>query len=426
MKYKTFSLLACMLLAFLSAKPQEAKNTPQDSLKTDVKEIKEQLSSLKKIRFSGFILSQFQHSDSAGINTFAGGNFNPNSNNRFCIRSARIKLAYTGKMTLFAFQLDATTSGVVIKDLYAQITEPWLKTASLTVGCFDVPFGFEVGYSSALRESPERARMSQTIFPGEKDLGAMITLQAPKTSKLNFLKLDAGMFNGTGSTALDFDKKKNFIGHLSFSKSFSKDKIKVSGGVSYFNGGWRQNTKYIYSMGVNKFGYDAFMVDSTSFKPGDFVKSEYYGVDAQITFNHSFGATTLRGETIWGQQASEKKTTATPKAQPTGDAYLRPFKGAYLYFIQNIGKTKNQLIIKYDWYDPNSKRGGTLIGSSKSNLNEADIKYATLGIGWAYLWDDNIKFTLYYDRVKNETTSLKGYASDIRDNVITVRMQYKF
>ena len=50
-----------------------------------------------------------------------------------------------------------------------------------------------------LRESPERGRMSQLIFPNERDLGAMLTIQGPKLSNWNWLKLEAGLFNGTGA-----------------------------------------------------------------------------------------------------------------------------------------------------------------------------------------------------------------------------------
>jgi hypothetical protein len=56
-----------------------------------------------------------------------------------------------------------------------------------------------------------------------------------------------------------------------------------------------------------------------------------------------------------------------------------------------------------------------------------DIKYSTLGLGLAYRWDTYVKLTAYYDMVTNETSSnLSGYGKDLKDNVFTLRMQFKF
>ena len=65
--------------------------------------------------------------------------------------------------------------------------------------------------------------------------------------------------------------------------------------------------------------------------------------------------------------------------------------------------------------------------STFKKTTAADIKYTTLGLGLAYRWDSNIKLTAYYDMVTNETSSnLSGYTQDLKDNVFTLRMQYKF
>ena len=68
------------------------------------------------------------------------------------------------------------------------------------------------------------------------------------------------------------------------------------------------------------------------------------------------------------------------------------------------------------------------IGSvSAAKLGPADLKYSTLGFGLVHYWDDNVKFVLYYDSVKNETTSkIALYKDDLKDNVLTFRVQYKF
>ena len=41
--------------------------------------------------------------------------------------------------------------------------------------------------------------------------------------------------------------------------------------------------------------------------------------------------------------------------------------------------------------------------------------------------DDNPKFVIYKDFVKNESTGLSGYTTDVKkDNVLTLRIQYTF
>ena len=52
------------------------------------------------------------------------------------------------------------------------------------------------------------------------------------------------------------------------------------------------------------------------------------------------------------------------------------------YFV--YGEEKHQLMIKYDWYDPNTDVEKLDIGKTGTNLTQADIKYSTVGIGYSY------------------------------------------
>jgi hypothetical protein len=78
------------------------------------------------------------------------------------------------------------------------------------------------------------------------------------------------------------------------------------------------------------------------------------------------------------------------------------FNGAFFYFLQNIINTKHQLVLKYDWYDPNIKVSKTEIGKPGTNLTAADIKFSTLGVGYVYYFNSQTKITFYYDIVENE------------------------
>ena len=411
---------------------QETQETPLDTLTRSVNKLQDEFAVFKKIKISGYIQAQFQVADSSGIASYAGGNFAANVDTRFLIRRGRIKFNYDNRLTQYVLQFDANQTEIRTKEAYVKFTEPWLEAVSLQMGLFDVPFGNEAPYSSSNLESPERGRMSQILLPNENDIGAMLTFQMPKTSNFNFLKFEAGVFNGTNGKGSDFDWQKDFITRLSIVKANKSEKIKYGIGVSFYDGGVRQANNYVYDkVGALSNGDTGFILkDTSAVKPtGKMAKRQYMGADAQVSFDFPFGITTLKAEYIQGVQPGTSSTSTSPAAAVAGDTYIRNFDGAYFYFIQNIFHTKHQIVVKYDWYDPNTKVSGDVIGKSGSKLSATDIKYTTWGFGYNYKFDNNIKITLYYDMVTNEKSknlATKGLWKDIPDNVVTVRFQYKF
>lgn len=403
------------------------KNFAQDTLAKSVKDLTKDVAVLKKMKVTGYVQAQFQIADSNGIASYAGGNFASNVDKRFMIRRGRVKFTYEASpLAKYVLELNATETGANLIEIYGKVTEPWMKSFSLTMGVMNRPFGWEIGYTSGLRETPERGRMSQIIMPNERDLGAMLSFQHPKFS---MLKIEGGMYNGTGRTSADFDYYKDFIGQIELGKKSHGDSISWSIGASYYNGHVRQATKFVFDhIGVLSNNETGFIIDSSSSNIGQGARRIYYGADAQFTYPLPFGLTTIRAEYIMGTQPGTSSSSTSPSTAPTGDTYLRNFNGAYFYFIQNIWKTKHQLVVKYDWYDPNTDiSSGDLKDASVTHLSSADVKYTTIGLGWIYYWDKNVKFMFYYDMVTNETSAnLAGYHKDIKDNVFTVRMQYRF
>ncbi|MEY4876751.1 MAG: hypothetical protein RL708_1900 [Bacteroidota bacterium] len=442
-------LITLGVFALLStvAFSQEATTPTNEQLNSDIQGIKSDLASMKKLKISGYIQAQYQVADSMNVASVEGGNFS-NSDKRFQLRRGRIKFDYSNTTpegivrSQFVFQMDMTESGFAIKDAYIKLTEPKFNWASLTVGSQNRPFGFEVPFSSSLRESPERGRMSQILFPKERDLGAMITLEGPKASRWNWLKIQGGLFNGNPNNIVEIDYRKDFIGQIVMKKSMMEERLKISGGASYYKGGIFQGTKKVYSMGTLASGAAGFTsIDSTLSNKNSFANREYMGLDAQASFDWKVGLSTLRAEYIQGTQPGTSSSTASPGALPSSDTYIRKFSGMYIYFIQNIMHSKHDVFVKYDIYDPNTKvKGSDLItkdvNSKSTNLSIADLAYSTLGVGYIYHFDENIKFTIYYSMVTNEnvvsgnvtnkTKALNNFTRDIKDNVLTVRMQYKF
>jgi hypothetical protein len=425
----TLALHVAIAMVFtMNVHAQEFTQAPIDTLTTAVQKLQSDLALLKKLKFTGYVQAQFQVADSAGEGTFAGGNFPTNADKRFTVRRGRLKATYTSEFTQLVLQVDASERGMRMVDAFAAITEPRTRAFTLTVGVFDRPFGFEVPYSSNLRETPERGRMSQTIFPNERDLGAKIAFQPPKTSRWNFLRIEGGMFNGTGGGASDFDTQKDFIGNIGINRTTKNEKVNYAVRASYYKGGYREPNKFLYD-GVTTIGPDlrGFKVDSTAANLGGLARREYIGADAQLNLSFPFGMTTLRAEYITGTQPGTAATSVSPAVDPAADTYIRKFDGAYFYFLQNLGQSKHQVALKYDQYDPDTKVSGDQLGKPGSKLSKTDVKYTTLGLGWVYRWDANVRFTVYYDMVTNETSkNLVGFTKEQKDNVLTLRVQYKF
>ncbi len=451
---KKFNLLTIALLAFtVNAFAQELTN-PIDTLAAYVQKMNSSVTTLQKFKVTGYMQAQYQKADSMGIKSFSGGDFDPKTDNRFAVRRGRIKFAYSGTLSNYVLQLEATEKGVSIKDAYLNFTEPWLQAFTVTGGVFNRPFGFEVPYSSSSLESPERARFNQTLFPGEEDLGASLTFQMPKASPWNFIKVEGGWFAGNGINP-EFDEKKDFIGHIGLQKSILNETVKFGVGASYYNGGVYQGTANAYKMSESG-GTKIFLKTPASDTIGTYHKREYKGFDAQLTFETAIGLTTLRGEYVYGTQPGTDKSTTSPtadftKTSPTvkngtvvvssiPDSYVREFNAGYFLLSQTIARTPLTLIVKYDFYDPNTKVKGDEIGKSVvatgvKATTEADIKHTTLGLGVLFAVSSNVKITAYYDMVTNEkTTNLKpdftksnsNFSKDLKDNVFTLRLQYKF
>ncbi len=389
-------------------------------------EMKSTVDALKKIKVTGYLQAQYQTAESEGIKSFAGGDFPKNSDSRFGVRRGRVKFTYDNTVSQMVVQLDATEKGVGIKDAYLSFKEPWMQTFGLTAGVFDRPFGFEIMYSSSSRETPERTRLFQTLFPGERDLGVKLEIM-PTKGMLQYFNFKGGLFAGNGISA-ETDSKKDFIGRLGFQFPFTSINMALDGGLSLYRGFVRLDDATKDASG-NTVQYSVFKLDSptsVTTLTDKFVERNYIGGDLQLyTDLPVIGGFSLRGEYIAGTQPGTKSASSFYKAG-SGDLYLRNFKGYYICYVQNIG-SRNQFVAKYDSYDPNADVTADDFGKGNSKLGAADLQYNTLGLGWIYHWDSNVKIVAYYDMVKNETVStLKGYESDLKDNVFTLRIQYKF
>lgn len=387
------------------------------------------------LKISGYIQPQFQLAQDKGIKSYEGGDFGPQVSNRFELRRSRIRIDYVNFSEnrspgiQVVFQFDANEKGFTVRDVWGRVFENRLRLASLAAGIFARPFGFEINYSSGDRESPERGRMSQVLMKGERDLGAMVSFDPRRDLGIfKKLKVDVGIFNGQGIVANgDFDNIKDLIVRASLKPIQLSKNITVTTGISSFQGGLVQNTRYRYFTGSSN-GVRTTLVDSSYTNLNQKSPRKYYGADLQLKIKNPTGFTEFRAELVGGTQTGTNNSSETPVSLLTGTEgfNVRNFSGGYFYYVQSLFSTRHQLVVKYDWYDPNTMVSGKEIGASGTNLSAANIRYDTIGLGYVNYLTENIKLVFYYSKVISEITLLKGYTTDIKDDVMTVRMQFRF
>lgn len=417
------TLLAMTIIGIATAQTQTDSLTINDQVNENTAKIDKLQFDFGKfgaLKISGYIQGQWQLAESAGAAAFGdGGSFGADMNNRFMLRRGRIKFTYTKGIASVVFQPDFTEKGVSIKDAYLAINSK-NKAIGGQFGIFDRPFGYEISYSSSLRESPERSRVFLSLFPGERDLGAMLTLKGAK-GWLSQFTLNAGLFNGNGVGA-ETDSHKDFIGRLAWLKKTNNAQVGLA--FSYYNGGVRNPVGENYKFTSGE-GFKAQTVET-----GKFSRREYFGVAAQYLQSWIGGTTNIRAEYLWGSQPGTLKNNNDPSGSSFGvgtvPLYLRQFMGGYVILVQDIAQSKHSIVLKYDYYDPNTKVKGDQIGEL-TGTGAADVAYSTFGVGYLFRWNEHLRLMAYYDFVENEkSANLEGYADRIKQNVLTLRVQVKF
>jgi len=414
------------------------------------------LTKLTRIKLSGYIQAQYQRFENPSTYPY----------NTFSLRRVRIKFQYEPiNGVVFVLQPDFSPGSIALKDAYAQVNEPWLKTFSLWAGQFNRP-NYEVEYSSSSREVPERSAVIRAIYPGERAIGAKLEIAPPQIP----LKVQLAVFNGNDGLTINtkvYDaatQKWNNVNINSTNKDFDRYKdimARITYGFKLGNWGGLNIGVHGYYGFIKSNSTDVLNSDYTynkSVKVGDALKKNWIGAEAQLYFD-LWGGLTLKGEYIFGKNAypgfvsdpfsvasnastlNEAGDTLTLTNLKTMTTQMAPgiernFMGYYVYLVKNIGK-RNQFAVRWDYYDPNTKLSADQIGVAKWDAkvsdvvkNEkqyagtepvictnnqtktivgnslksgvSDIAYGTLTLAWTYFFDDNIKFMLAYDIPMNE------------------------
>ncbi len=402
----------------ISAFAQEQEPTQVEKQEQQAEEVSKRVKALEKIKISGYVQAQFQWGQEQSTLKVGGAKSeSETSYSRIGIRRGRLKVAATEKYGEAVFEIDINEGGVKVKNAYASIYDAQ-KIVNLRTGVFDRCFGYELTYSSSVLESLERSRIVNSLMPDEKDLGLQLQLQAPKDHPLNFLKLQTGLYSGSG-IGKDPDGYKDFIARLSARKTIGSD-MEWGVGISYYKGRVFQPKTNFYTMSGASFVKDTCAV-------GDYAKREYFGADAQFSLHNPFGRTTLRVEGMMGRQPGIRNSSTSCKDGNNfaAELYIRPFMGGYAMLVHDIVGTKFSGVFKYDYYDQNTGVSGDELGVG--GTTQADVAYSTLGFGVIYKLTKYLMLQAYVDLVYNEkSANLAGFENTRKENFLTCRLQYKF
>lgn len=426
-------------------------------------ETKSTVSGLAKLKISGLIQAQAVYYPDTNVLSSA----RPTQQTQFLVRRGRLKATYdAGNGSVFVTQYDIKQSGLTPQDIYVKFDEPWLKTFSLQAGLQDIPFGFEIGYSSSTMEYLERSRFERNaMFKDEKDVGAILGA-SPKVPGLDALNIKLAVLNGAGVTDGVFDPK-CFVGRVNLSKNLYDLGLGFNLGASYYMDSRMNQVAPVAAKAAVKYKdptlagttldsiaavkavtSDYFVVDgSGNFKRTGFRKeldANVVGSDLQITYDNSFipsfAGIKLMGELYTGS-AIGTSAGNTRSVLLTDALYKRNVLGYNVALVQNIDKIA-QLVVRYDVYDPNTDVSGNEIGDKNVNAgkgngtSKSDLKYDSWFFGVNVFLNGNTKLALGYDMVSNETsTNLAGstplvpatnFTKDIGDDLVTVRLQFAY
>ncbi len=134
----------------------------------------------------------------------------------------------------------------------------------------------------------------------------MLVIRAPEDSPWHIVGLQAGIFSGNGIGQYNYNRKKDFIGHLSFGDEF--DDFSFRAGASYYHGFVYQGTGTVHTMTDS-----GFRTETDPSNKGRYAKRQYYGFDACFRFETDLGTTTLRGEYLFGTQPGTQTSSKKPQ-----------------------------------------------------------------------------------------------------------------
>jgi hypothetical protein len=391
-----------------SPAPQAAATDPilaekVQTLEKAVAENKGLLDKASNLKISGFVQGRYEwHDDSInGWDTKSNG---PASSTKstFYVRRARLDTLYTGKNAEFVLQFDGGGDTVGLRDAEAAFVDTWTPLhLRISLGQFKYAFGYEIQQSDTLREMPERSRMIQQFFPGERDRGLKVQ------GRYQMLRFQLSLINGNGIQDPIFKSGKDSNAWVDFVGRVGVDFNTISGGLSWYYGG-----SSVYNP-----------ASSTDTSPLNLKRYSRLRGGADLQANlavPSLGNLSLRGEFIISRDKNkEYNGVAADSCQD------RVGLGWSAIAAQNIGSLFGA-VVRVDWYDPllqstlDDQKCLSPDGKSGTYITAGMDRVITYGGGLLLNVSQNFKATFVYEH-PTEQSSKK-----IDNDVFTAQLQARF
>jgi phosphate-selective porin len=180
---------------------------------------------LKRFKFSGYLQARTEFSGASADTVRVTGSpatLTVPNQTRFYVRRARVKLTYdSNPLSQFVVTFDGGQDRTIrLLDGYVTLFDPWtpMRDHQLTIGQFNVPFGWEIERSSSVRELPERSRAENVLFSGERDRGIKLESQWTPQLKTTLAVLNGGGINSADFPTTDPTKAKDLLARVRWSQ----------------------------------------------------------------------------------------------------------------------------------------------------------------------------------------------------------------
>ena len=391
----------------------EAKTQELEKSNNDAKAL---LDKTSKLKFSGFVQGRYEwHDDSVNgwdynakpTTATPPGNAASSSKSTFYIRRARLDTNYFGTNAEFVLQLDAGGDTVALRDAEAAFIDTWTPAhLRISVGQFKYPFGFEIQQSDTAREMPERSRMIQQFFAGERDRGLKIQ------GRYEMLRFQVALVNGNGIQDPIFKAGKDSNAWLDVVGRVGVDFGTIVGGVSgYYGADELYNPSYNANTNPD--------TNPLNLKKYSRVR---VGADLQGYIDvPNLGILSLRGEIIYSRD--KNKAYNGVDADSCQD---RIGLGWSLIAAQNFGQYIGA-VVRVDSYDPvlrstldAGKCAGTADKPAAAYVSAGKDRVITYGGGGLVNVSQNLRLTLVYEHPTEQD------GAKVNNDIFTAQLMAKF
>jgi hypothetical protein len=382
---------------------------------------------------SGYAQGQYEsHQDSEDQQQQGGALLNKD---RFVLRRARLKVTRDWQWGQVILEIDGNTQrGPTARIQKAEVSVLYGRKADkdepplvqLTVGQFDLPFGFETPYVPKVRWFMERSTAGRALFPGEPDVGARVS------GGIGFARYALAITNGeplderSGFGLQDPNANKDVTARFGAEAKVTPDVV-LAGGISFNHGrGFHAATDATKNgltwRDLNEDGNvqsaEVFGLPGTQATPAKTFARWAIGADIECLLHTKLGWSMFYAELFSAENLDRGLLIADPVS---GGSDVREL-GYYLAFTQEI--THHAVVgFRYDYYDPNSdfldKRAGKLIPTSQRVRTLSPL----LGVNFL----DHVRLTFQWDITSDYLArDMQGVPTDLPNNAWTLRVQGMF